>query len=758
MKYIVVLLLTVASLSCYAQLCVRDRESHNPVGGATVRIHNGTVNPSVIHTAPDGMCRLPFYPVVISVEVVGYENYRDTIKSSPGIITIFLKPLYKQLEDVVVTGQSQPVVVSKSIYPVKVLGTQRIQDRGAVNMMDLLTNEMNIRVVSDNILGSNIIMQGITGQNVKVLVDGVPQISGEANEFDLQQLNLNHVERVELIEGPLSVQYGTNALAGTINLITKQLNNSGKIQGSTSQYFESVGQYNGNIWLGKNIKGWNILGSGGYTWFNGYASNEYKSTVNTPDGTVRGKNWNPKQQLSGNIKLYKRFGGITAGVSYNQFYEDNKALGNADPSTSYLTANDYRFLTNRNSVLLFANGQLPKHGYLDIVNSYAYYGMNSQQYLVNLQNSSKKEISGSLTSFTSWVFRASYSRTDIGKARYNYQVGYDINLNNSSGDQVSDNAGRIDDIGGWISAGVTVFKKLALQGGLRYTYNNRYDAKEINFLGTKLPVISSFNLRWQIGKGWSISGSYARGFRAPSQRELFWDFKDANHYIVGNPSLRPELAHNFIVQTQWLHQLKAGVLSVQSGAFLNRITDKIELVELDRSTLPAQFQTINVARTYSNIPDFETMGVNLNVGYSHADKWQLKPSWGILWRSGSNSLHEKFGSMEAGMYAMYKWSLPAIRFTVFYKYNGPMAEFGIDSSGQVVDRTLGAYSLLDISAGKQLLAGKLTITIGGKNLLNVTDVKQTGDGTDGLILRSGFKPALSVAWGRTVFIKAVYSF
>lgn len=756
MKHLVVLLLIAACFPCYAQLCIRDGENQNPIAGATIHAGNAQHQTVVLLSKADGTFSVPFYPAVVTIQATGYLQVTDTI-TGPQTKIFLLYPTHKRLEDVVVTGQNQPVTVSQSLYNVKVLSAQRIQDRGAVNMMDLLASEMNIRVISDNILGSNIIMQGITGQNVKILVDGVPMISGEANEFDLQQLNLNQVERVEVIEGPLSVQYGTNALAGTINMITRQLSKAGKLQGGTNQYFESVGQYNGDVWLGKNIKGWNLMGSGGYTWFNGYTSAAYKTTVNTPDGNVRGKNWSPKQQLTGSIKLYRRFGSINAGVTYSRFYEDNKAPGNADPGTSYLTASDNRFLTTRNNVTLFANGRLPHHGYIDIVNSYAGYYRNSEQYIVNLQNASQKKTSEAMTSFSSWVFRAAYSCADIGKHQFNYQAGYDINLNNSTGDRVSADAGRIDDIGVFTRLGLKLFNRLDLQGGLRYAWNNRYDAREVNFLGTRLPLISSVNMRWQLNTEWSIRGSYARGFRAPSQRELFWDFRDANHYIIGNPSLRPELAHNFIVQAQWLHQAAHGTWMVQQIAFLNRISDKIELVEPDRSTLPVQYQTINVARTYSNIPDFETMGFNLNLSYTQTDKWQLKPSFGLLWRSGSNSLHRKFNSAEAGLYAMYQWRQPGIRFTTFYKYNGPMAQFSIQN-GQLADRTLGAYSLLDVSAGKQFFARRLMITIGGKNLLNVTDVEQTGNGKDGLMLRSGFKPALPVAWGRTAFIKAAYSF
>ena len=61
-----------------------------------------------------------------------------------------------------------------------------------------------------------------------MLVDGVP-VRGRLNgQVDLSQLSLNNVERVEIVNGPMAVEYGTNALAGTINLITKSNHREGR--------------------------------------------------------------------------------------------------------------------------------------------------------------------------------------------------------------------------------------------------------------------------------------------------------------------------------------------------------------------------------------------------------------------------------------------------------------------------------------------------------------------------------------------------
>ena len=65
-------------------------------------------------------------------------------------------------------------------------------------------------------------LMGMSGNNVKILMDGIPMIDRGSTKQSLSQLDVNRIERVEIVEGPMSVVYGTDALAGVINIITKK--------------------------------------------------------------------------------------------------------------------------------------------------------------------------------------------------------------------------------------------------------------------------------------------------------------------------------------------------------------------------------------------------------------------------------------------------------------------------------------------------------------------------------------------------------
>lgn len=703
-------------------------------------------------TSKDGTASCPVSGVsAVTIRHPGYITIRDTL-SVPLDKTYEMKPAGNVLDEVVVTGQYRPVAAAKSLYNVKVLGRGRIRSRGAVTLGDVLSNELNARVMSDNVLGNTLILQGISGQNVKILIDGVPMAGSAGDEFDLSQFTMNNTERVEIIEGPLSVQYGTNALAGTINIISRDPE-GGKTNAGINVLYESIGQYNADADFGTKAGRYDFRIAMGRNQFAGYSSPQNRAGKPYDN---RSMNWNPKEQYFGNLSISRQVKELRIGVRHNQFHEDNHSKGAPDPGTGLLTAGDYDFVTNRWNTALYANGSIGKHGYLDILNSYQYYNRDSREYITNVQDESRNFLGNSATKFLSWNFRGSFSKKDPEDKQTGYQFGYELNLNNSTGDKVAEDAGKINDIGLYGSGLTTLWNILEIQPSLRYAYNNKYNTKDISFLGSRLPLIPSLNVRLTPADDLVIRASYAKGFRAPSLRELFYDFKNANHYIIGNPSLSPEIADNYIVSAQYRFGDEVNRFSISPFAYINLIENKIEMVQLDRSGLPSEWQNINVARTYANIPDLRTHGVTVTAGYVCRENLTVQLAGGWLQRSGTNSLGKYFTSYEASSNLSY--SIPkAGRFNLFYKYNGRLAQFSVNEDGSLGDKTLQAYHLMDFSLTNGTLIKRCLLTTGIKNLFNVTDVEQTGSGNNSLVSRADSKAALPIAWGRSFFIKASYS-
>src|SRR5690606_17844973 len=104
-----------------------------------------------------------------------------------------------------------------------VINQEQIRLRGATNIQSVLNTELGMRFSNDLTLGtSDIELMGMSGQNVKILLDGVPVIDRGSTRESLGQIDINTVEKIEIVEGPMSVSYGSDALAGVINIITKK--------------------------------------------------------------------------------------------------------------------------------------------------------------------------------------------------------------------------------------------------------------------------------------------------------------------------------------------------------------------------------------------------------------------------------------------------------------------------------------------------------------------------------------------------------
>ncbi|MDR6242038.1 TonB-dependent receptor plug domain-containing protein [Aureibacter tunicatorum] len=678
---------------------------------------------------------------VYHVFAMGYDIQKYQT-SETTIDTVFLKVKSYDFDEIVVTGQMRPTSVRESLYKVDVIGIDQMQSRGAVNLTDILANEMNARIVHDNILGSNLILQGIAGENVKILLDGVPQLSGAGGGFDLSQVNLHNAEKVEIVHGPQSVQYGTSALAGTVNIISKTLEEE-KWQGGLSAYYESVGQYNADIALGRQWKKWNINLGGGRNEFTGYASPMVTE--------ARRMNWNPKVQYLGNAKIFRDYNKLRVGFIQHFFHESNTSKGAPDPSTGGRTANDHLTTSLRMTSGVFANGEIGKNWYLNILNSYQIYSRNTASYLVNLNDESSKKRSEAEDEFALVNARGSVTRSQLLEDRLNVLLGYDYSMQSASGERIDKERDDLRNLGVFTSVNAKIGENVETQLGLRYEYNNTYDADIIKIGGVHLPLIPSLNIKWNMGsKDHFFRFSMAKGFRVPSMRELYYDFQDANHDITGNRDLGAEVSDNFILSGSYvLVQEESRKASINPFIYYNRIHDKIESV-YKPSDAP-------VGRTYENIPYFQTQGVNINVSWEENNQWSATVGSGLLGRTGTDASDQFFWSPELSLQSWYRLKLLQTKFSLYYKYNGALAQFELDEEKGLVDRTLGDYHFLDVSATRAFFHESLIVTLGCKNVMNVTDVEQTGEGSKGLTARTGSNSELPIAWGRTAFLKLTYN-
>src|SRR5690606_28130850 len=138
----------------------------------------------------------------------------------------FMKYLiYDILDEIVISTQIELQSLKKSIHNVRVITEEDIQNQAATTLADVLNQYLKINVLPDNGKGrSTISMFGLDSQYLKILIDNIPIVSdsGLGNSIDLTQINLNDIERIEIVEGSMGVTHGANAVSGIVNIITKK--------------------------------------------------------------------------------------------------------------------------------------------------------------------------------------------------------------------------------------------------------------------------------------------------------------------------------------------------------------------------------------------------------------------------------------------------------------------------------------------------------------------------------------------------------
>lgn len=134
-----------------------------------------------------------------------------------------------ELDDIVITASKIPLTQRETTKPVLIIDRQQIERRGGKDLSQLLNEQSGIRINSaygTPSANKSIYVQGASGEYALILIDGlaVNDPSGSGGAVDLRLLPLDNVERIEIIKGSQSTLYGTDAIAGVVNIITRKGN------------------------------------------------------------------------------------------------------------------------------------------------------------------------------------------------------------------------------------------------------------------------------------------------------------------------------------------------------------------------------------------------------------------------------------------------------------------------------------------------------------------------------------------------------
>lgn len=675
-------------------------------------------------------------PYIIAISYIGYKNYVDTLQPNKNY-EIALIPQVFDLDQVVVTASFTPQKADKSIYSVKVIDSRKIELKAANNLADVLKDEVNIQVTNDPSLGSGLKIKGLSGNNVKILIDGVPVIGRMGGNVDLSQLSLYNIDHVEVVEGPMSVIYGSNALAGAINIITKE-NTHSNHNITVNSYIENLGTYNLDATVGLKKGKSNFTFSGGRNFFNGVYLDIDKN---------RSQTWKPKELY--NTDFLYTFTNKNYKIKFQSSYMLERLLDKGDQQgPSFNSATDNWFRSMRLSNRVEYNQKLKNDFFLNILGSHSFYNRQKLSYLKDFLNSTSKLVNdvsqNDTTKLNAFSYKLLFGNQNQAK-KFNFISGVDFNYEIANGKRIYEHKQTIGDYAVFTSLTLNLSNQVSFQPGLRYSYNTKFNS----------PVVPSVNIKWNPSRFLNIRASYVRGFRAPSLKELYISFKDISHDIQPNPNLKPESGNNFDLSFSINTDKKEKLhfTNVELSLFYNQLNSSIYLA-------PKGTSTDSTTYLYINISHLNTLGGQLNFKYSYYPRFDFGIGFGEtgIYASSKNSntaiSNYKF-SPDASLTASYL--IPGIEVKAFvnYKYSGFRYTPSIDDKKEVVWGTMAEYHTIDISFNKKFHSNKLTFSLGVKNLLDNQIVARKG-------VSSGDTPHTSgdgspVGYGRLFFTSLTYN-
>tara|TARA_B100000579_G_scaffold214240_1_gene175205 strand:+ start:41597 stop:43672 length:2076 start_codon:yes stop_codon:yes gene_type:complete len=627
------------------------------------------------------------------------------------------------LNEVVVTGQINAAKVSESINNILIIGRREIAETASNNLGDVLTHHALFDLEVDPFLGTSLSMQGIQGNNINILIDGVPIIGRKGTQIDISQINLSSIDRIEILKGPGSVAYGTNSTGGVVNLISKQ---NLKNQIGLETYMESIGvakiflDFDRDFLENKihfNFGNYHFTGSG--------------------DETMRSQDWRSKNQYFGDFHWKRSIKNIEFFFKKSFFSELIIDLGEENFFPFQGTAIDQHYLTYRDNNYLKLKSLSDDQYNWSSIFSFSKTRFTNEQYNVNLELDSSVQTDDEQYN-TEDVFKSMYNRSEFNYFDWDkikLQIGFDFNYDYVEGSRIEDNGVEIFSFSVFSQTNLKISNFIESQFGLRIPYHSIYESS----------FIPSFNLKFDVTSKLKLRLSCAKGFRAPSAKELFMEFIDVNHNILGNSNLDSETSNSFQSSINYIFsQNQKNVITLDIETFLSDLKNKIALAQIENSDV----------YTYYNLNDAKYYGVNSSLRAKFNINSDILTTINFIWNIytiNNQDFDYKTPKQNISASYVYEYLHCNCGLNINWKLKSSYEFQSLDEENQFNTYQQDGYQLLNFSIFKRFPMINSSFRLGVKNLFDITELNYA---TQDLSHPSSVN---TISWGRTYFIQLKWS-
>ena len=513
------------------------------------------------------------------------------------------------LNPVVVTGSGHHQRLKSTATPVRVLSSQEIREQGISTFDGALTRMMPQASMAPSSMGTFLRLNGLGNKYILILING-QKLSGDiSNNVDLNRINMSRVKRIEVLDGAASSLYGSDAIAGVINIITDQpTQNLINVTSDT--------RVSGHGVLTESV-GLDIFsnGFGSYTSFMHDRADSYR---NCDLEYVKGSDTETQQSIAPLFTGYRsniigqkftyapnQHIALNAGIDYSY-----KITDRPDTRDDITGGNDYEMrykglrwnvggiykFTSKNS--LQADFVVDRFRYgkeYDVATKTNAIGDYVQSKKQRMMEGQLKAILG-LTRNSTTIFGADWRKD------YLTATSGDIDQN-------------VYSVAAYAQHEMKFLKAFTATLGLRLTHHETF-SQHLTPKATLMYAPGNFRFR----------ATYSAGFRAPGLDELYYHYFSVNRgkaqISFGNPNLKPEKSNYFSLNAEYRTQM----IAVSVTGYLNRINDmvvkqNVDVDDANRKMLMAEFPEMTQDQAdkmvsyalYQNSDKGDVKGMQINV-------------------------------------------------------------------------------------------------------------------------------------------------
>jgi outer membrane cobalamin receptor len=602
----------------------------------------------------------------------------------------------------------------------RIITEDEIRQRGANNLKDILMMETGGIFNYNAQSGWQFQWQGSTKGNILVLIDGLPFRSVQFDELDWQQIPLDNISRIEISENPMGVAYGSSAIMGVINIISKATQQ--KMYKPTFRFQGyNPGSFYNNVNLGRRTMKDYFRISSSIDAFAGRPGND----------SGRVLQWLPYTRVNNHL-FYSRKLWQAMDISFglNSMFDLKTQLGYPIALSQF--AMDRETRTYSNSIYSEVKGKLTKDYHMQGSIQFLDYRRNNTLYLKDLVSSNQEEVNDTALNdtihysliYSRWVISSTEENT-----KFNYQLGFDISTTKDQFNKTVNNLAQSNSTSSlFFTAKYKGIKNTLLYGGLRLPYSAKYKTKPL----WDMKVIYKFT------PNVSFKFMFARSTKAPNFDQLFATYLTNGYTIKRNLNLRDESALSY----HYSLQVKKDELSFEPGFFNYFFNNGIELIKDKNDTNRL---------IHKNFSKKTTIGTRINVTYKN--KFIDINVRGTL--TGNNYFANLFDRQLffSEIYSRVSIQIPKALLNVSYigKLTSQRGYMELASRGELQTYFNEKFYLADIILEKSFPKKTFVIRTGIKNIFDVKNISSFYLPVSGAIQPQPFQT--SILSGRNYFIE-----